>query len=137
MAHFIEIALKIAVEAHEGQTDKLGNPYILHPLAVASKLDDIELKAAALLHDTIEDTSVTKETLLEAGIPQSVVDIITTLTHDKTTPYEDYIRGIAKNPKAKQVKLADLSHNLDPSRAKGRNEKMEAKYKNALSILLE
>ena len=137
MTHYLEKALLVATKAHEGQVDKNGQPYILHPLAVASKLDDLELKTIAILHDTIEDTDVTPEFLLEQGIPEEVVDIVKMLTKPKNIKYEDYLREICKNPKAKQVKLADLAHNTDPKRADGLNEHRRAKYELAKKILSE
>ena len=75
MNNVFEKALMIAVQAHSGQTDKQGKPYILHPLAVASQLDSLELKTIALLHDTIEDSWVSKEFLLENGIPEELVEV--------------------------------------------------------------
>jgi (p)ppGpp synthase/HD superfamily hydrolase len=56
-----EVALEIAARAHKGQVDKNGIAYITHPLAVAARLESLELKTIALLHDTIEDTDVTAD----------------------------------------------------------------------------
>lgn len=137
MEKVFEIALRIAVEAHMGQRDKNGMPYILHPLAVASKVDGLELKTIAILHDTIEDTDVTADFLLERGIPKDIVEVVELLTKPKSESYESYLRRVKENPKAKAVKLADLAHNTDPSRASGLNELRRAKYELAKKVLAE
>lgn len=137
MNNVFEKALMIALHAHCGQTDKQGKPYILHPLAVASQLDSLELKTIALLHDTIEDSWVTKEFLLRNGIPAELVEVIALLTKPKDMPYEDYLRRVKKNPMALAVKKADLAHNTSPERADGLNEHRKAKYELAKRILSE
>ena len=137
MNNVFEKALMIAVQAHSGQTDKQGKPYILHPLAVASQLDSLELKTIALLHDTIEDSWVSKEFLLENGIPEELVEVIALLTKPKDMPYEDYLRRVKTNPMALAVKKADLAHNTSPERAEGLNDHRRAKYELAKRILSE
>lgn len=137
MEKVFEIALRIAVEAHMGQRDKNGMPYILHPLAVMSKVDGLELKTIAVLHDTIEDTYVTADFLMERGIPKDIVEVVELLTKPKSESYESYLRRVKENPKAKAVKLADLAHNTDPSRASGLNELRRAKYELAKKVLAE
>lgn len=137
MNNVFEKALMIAIQAHSGQTDKQGKPYILHPLAVASQLDSLELKTIALLHDTIEDSWVSKEFLLENGIPEELVEVIVLLTKPKEMPYEDYLRRVKTNPMALAVKKADLAHNTSPERAEGLNDHRRAKYELAKRILSE
>lgn len=134
---YFEIALQIATEAHQGQVDKSGKPYILHPIAVASKVDTLELKTIAILHDTIEDTSVTADYLLEKGIPKDIVDVVVLLSKPEDEEYESYLRRVKENPKAKAVKLADLAHNTSPERAEGLNEKRKEKYALAMRIMNE
>lgn len=137
MNNVFEKALMIAIQAHSGQTDKQGKPYILHPLAVASQLDSLELKTIALLHDTIEDSWVSKEFLLDNGIPEELVEVIALLTKPKDMPYEDYLRRVKTNPMALAVKKADLAHNTSPERAEGLNDHRRAKYELAKRILSE
>ena len=137
MEKVFEMALRIAVEAHEGQRDKNGMPYILHPLAVASKVEGLELKTIAILHDTIEDTYVTADFLLEKGIPKDIVEVVALLTKPKDEDYESYLRRVKENPKAKAVKLADLAHNTSPERASGLNELRKQKYALAKRVLSE
>ena len=135
MNSIFEIALEIAVKAHKGQVDKNGVAYILHPLAVAGLLDSLELKAIAVLHDTIEDTDVTAEHLLEKGIPKHIVEAVQLLTKPEDEEYESYLRRVKENPLAKQVKLADLANNTDPKRASGLNEARREKYELAKRVL--
>jgi len=137
----LQQAIQLAKKYHEGQVDKAGKPYFLHPQTVASLVDDLDAKIVAYMHDLIEDTPVTKEFLLECGFDEYIVDAVEMLTHkDKTDDYFDYVRGVAKNPLAKKVKIADLTTNSDLSRldnpTKTDFERAE-KYKKALQILQE
>ena len=130
-----ETALRIAVIAHAGQKDKLGYPYILHPLAVASQLDSLDLKTVALLHDVIEDTSVTDRYLLDSGIPKKLVESVMILTKPKDMSYESYLERVKTDPVALAVKKADLAHNTSSNRSKGLNSDRKAKYNLAKEIL--
>lgn len=108
-------AARIAEQAHHGQYDKAGMPYILHPLHVAEQMPDEITAAAALLHDVLEDTDITAAELA-AQFPPRVTDAVRMLTHDPAEDYFDYIRRLRANPDAVTVKRADLRHNLDESR---------------------
>ncbi|MGK9270722.1 HD domain-containing protein [Williamsia muralis] len=114
----VAIADAIAVEAHAGQTDKLGNEYIHHPRSVARRVDQSNevAVAAALLHDVVEDSAVAPEDLAERGIPANVIAAVELLTRRRNVPDGDYYEAIAKDPVAQQVKLADLVDNTDPTR---------------------
>lgn len=135
-------AMNIAYQAHHGQVDKAGVPYIFHPLHLAETMEDEYTCCAALLHDTVEDTNVTLEQL-EAEFPNEVVEAVRLLTHDPDTDYYDYVRAIRDNPIAMKVKLADLAHNSDESRFAGVQVPAERigyfrdKYAKAKAILLE
>ncbi len=63
LTELFALAVQTSKQAHTGQVDKGGNPYFLHPLAVASGVESIECKIVALLHDIIEDTGITFEQL--------------------------------------------------------------------------
>jgi (p)ppGpp synthase/HD superfamily hydrolase len=117
--------LVIATNAHNGQFDKGGAPYILHPLKVMHylKTDDEELQCIALGHDVIEDTKVTYQDLRDAGISERVIAGIGALTKLPGQTLEEYKAGIFNNIDAVQVKLCDLRHNMDPRRLKGVTEK--------------
>jgi guanosine-3',5'-bis(diphosphate) 3'-pyrophosphohydrolase len=54
----LALAIMIATKAHDGQFDKAGKPYILHPLAVMAQMDTLESKIVAVLHDAIEDSDL-------------------------------------------------------------------------------
>ena len=135
-------AMKIAYSAHHGQLDKSGIPYIFHPIHLAEAMDDEISCCVALLHDTVEDTSVSLEDL-KAIFPPEVTDAVALLTHKEGTDYFDYVRLIKKNPVARKVKLADLAHNSDQSRCVGtdlteeRKAAWKAKYEKATKILTE
>ena len=77
----LDLALQLAVKAHAGQTDRDGEAYILHPLQVGLMGDTDEERMTGFLHDVLEDTSMTAEELLEAGIPESVVTALHLLKH--------------------------------------------------------
>jgi (p)ppGpp synthase/HD superfamily hydrolase len=108
-------ALLFATLAHAGMVDKVGVTYIKHPIAVAKAVTGETRKAAALLHDVIEDTGTSAEDLLAADFPGAVVDIVVILSRDKETEtHFEYIdRVVASgNADAIEVKIADVKHNL-------------------------
>ena len=109
-------ALKLCFDAHREQLDKSGMPYVFHPFHLAEQMDNEDAVILALLHDVVEDTSTTPEDLRRMGFPENVLEALALLTHDDAVPYMDYVASIARNPLAKQVKLADLRHNSDLSR---------------------
>lgn len=109
----LDTALKIAIEAHAGQVDKAGMPYILHPLRVMLALSTEEERIVAALHDVVEDSSVTLEDLAWAGFSESVVEAVALLTHSEDESYEAYIGRISLHSLAKRVKLADLEDNMN------------------------
>lgn len=117
--------LVIATNAHAGQFDRGGNPYILHPLRVMSylKSDDEELMCIALAHDVIEDTSVTYKDLRDAGFSERVIAGIRALTKQPGQTYDEYKEGVFANEDAMRVKMSDLRHNTDIRRLKGVTEK--------------
>lgn len=135
-------AMRIAYEAHEGQTDHNGVPYILHPVHLAEQMEDELSCTVALLHDVVEDTEVTLEEL-EKEFPKEVTEAVALLTHDKQSDYFDYIAALKAHPLARKIKLADLAHNSDPSRAKAsglperETARYQRKYKKAIQILSE
>lgn len=135
-------ALRIAYDAHHGQVDKNGIPYIFHPIHLAESMDDEVSCCAALLHDVAEDTAVTLDDLRKE-FHEAVMEVLTLLTHEKGVDYFDYVRAIKANPIAVKVKLADLAHNSDQTRCVG-SDLTEAqlayfreKYRRAKAILTE
>nr|WP_186322924.1 HD domain-containing protein [Paenibacillus xylanexedens] len=134
----IELAISIALEAHKGQLDKGGNPYILHPLAVMNRVETIEEKIVAVLHDVIEDTEVTIEQLRELGFSEEIVKAIGLLTKSEEDSYEQFIEKTTRNRIARNVKIADIQENMNLSRIKNPTEqdynRLE-KYKKAMERL--
>ena len=109
-------ALRLAYEAHAGQFDKSGVPYVFHPLHLAEQMDDEDSIVAALLHDVVEDTAYSLADLQAMGFPAGVLEAVALLTHDPAEPYLSYVARVKENPIARRVKLADLRHNSDLSR---------------------
>lgn len=132
----IEDALRLAVEAHDGQKDLDGNPVILHPMTVGLAGQNREEIIAGLLHDVVEDTNYSFEDLQEKGVDEEIVDALRLLTHADDLSYEDYVNRIAKsgNSIAIHVKYNDLCHNLKRGRAGG-HWKIVAKHEKALAII--
>lgn len=93
----VEDALRIALEAHDGQKDLDGNPAIWHPIAVALRGRNREEQVAGLLHDVVEDSDITFDDLLQRGVDEKIVDVLRLLTHVKDTAYEDYVKRIANS----------------------------------------
>lgn len=116
MKEILAKAIQIAVNAHEGQVDRSGEPYIQHPLRLMNNVQTIEEKIVAILHDVIEDTTITSADLREAGIPDELIVEIQVLTHDPKIEYDAYVKKIAEHKIARNVKIADLKDNMDITR---------------------
>jgi len=114
----IEKAIEIAAQAHRGQVDKAGGPYILHVLRVMLRMSDETEMVAGVLHDLIEDTPWTAVDLAAEGFPPEVVRVIQLLSRNKGESYEDFISRLAPDPLARRVKIADLEDNMDITRLK-------------------
>jgi (p)ppGpp synthase/HD superfamily hydrolase len=110
----LERAIAIAAEAHAGQSDKGGAPYILHPLRVMMAVGPRNHGIVAVLHDVLEDCpDWTRERLEDEGFSPILVDALEALTRRKGETYEDFIQRVKRNPIATRVKLADLDDNSD------------------------
>jgi len=114
-------AIQIAVNAHQGQYDKGGTAYILHPLKVMHylKSDDSELQCIAVLHDVIEDTHVTFLDLEKQNMSQRVINGVRCITKQRGETFEEYKAKVLSNKDSSKVKLCDLRHNSDIRRLKG------------------
>ncbi len=112
----LERAIAIAAKAHEGQVDKAGVPYIIHPLRVMLRVTSIEERIAAVLHDVIEDSDVSIDMLRNEGFSKSVLSAIESLTRRPGEDYDAFIQRAAADPVGRKVKLADLAENSDLSR---------------------
>jgi len=148
-------ALVFAAEAHCGQVDKGGHPYILHPLRVMLRMTTEQERIVALLHDVIEDTELDWDDLPFYGEERDAIRVLSRneLKRRETrfsprvslTPrryrqtYEEYLEGVKANPLARRAKLADLEDNMDLTRIPNPTEKdfaRIAKYKRAKEFLL-
>ena len=121
----IEKALQIAARAHEGQQEKDGQAYIMHPLRVMSAVEGEEARIVAVLHDVIEDSPITAEDLRREGFGEAIVAAVERLTHRKDDPYAEYVIRCKGNDIARRVKLADPEDNARPSRAILRSDRLE------------
>lgn len=115
--HPVAYAYRFATDAHEGQVDDLGEPYVeAHPRQVFEILrviapDDIELHCAAWLHDVLEDTEVGyKELIAEFGA--DVADLVHEVTHEGRKDSKGYYFPRLRTPKGIQLKFADRLSNL-------------------------
>lgn len=106
----------IARTAHQGQSDQLGQPYIEHPRRVARRMDTEDEKAVAWLHDVLEDSDLTPEDLVQAGVPADIVDDVVRLTRIRGRSDAAYYAEIRAHPRALKVKLGDIADNTDPRR---------------------
>lgn len=109
--------------AHYGQLDKGGCDYWYHPLRVMLRLGPkatfIE-QCATLFHDVLEDTPVTAQDMLDAGVPEIAVFVVDKfLTRREGTIYNDYMMNIVEggNVIAVRAKFADLADNMSPARS--------------------
>ena len=136
----INRAIKVAVMAHEEQTDKAGLPYILHPLTVMTYVDGIDAKIVAILHDVVEDTEVTLVDLRDVfKFDEHIVEAVRAITHLPNEPNVEYWNRVCDNPLAKQVKYADIRHNSSNKRMMVLDEKtflrLSTKYVKAQEYL--
>ncbi len=131
-------ATELAQQAHSGQKDKGGAPYIDHVFTVANAMDTEEETCVALLHDVLKDSDITADDMRELGMSDTVIETVELLTHDHSVEYFEYIRQVRENPLAAKVKRADLKHNADLSRMARLTSidmKRRSKYLEALRIL--
>lgn len=136
----IETAVWIALHAHENQQDKAGNPYVMHPIRVAVKLQNDDEIAAAFLHDVVEDSDITLNDLKKAGFNDNVLKIVSMMTKNDGDNYDDYINRIKEYAPAARVKLADLEDNMNLMRIKdpeANDYERITKYKKAYEYLRE
>lgn len=133
-------AILLAVNAHRGQKDKCGEDYIYHPLRVMLAMDTEDRRIVAMLHDVVEDTTITLVDLDVLGCSDAVLAGIDAVTRSPGESYADFILREKADPLGCIVKIADIRDNL------GRlgylaNEKMRAslakRYEKALSVLGE
>lgn len=117
MEQLLAKAIRMALTAHEGQTDKSGMPYAGHVMRVMQAGRTIDEKIVGVLHDIVEDTEWTFEALLAEGFPPHIVEAlrcVTKLSDDE--PYDRFIERVKPNSLARAVKINDLTDNMDVRR---------------------
>lgn len=137
----IKKAVNIAFKAHEGQYDKGGYPYIMHPLHLAEEMTTEDEVIIALLHDVLEDSEISLDFIKEQGFSEDVTNALVSLTRRKDEEYSEYIKRIKNTGGiALSVKKADLRHNMALERLENLTEKDKErliKYKVSYKELTE
>ena len=129
----IKKAAEIAFKAHNGQYDKGGYPYIMHPLHLAEEMETEDEVITALLHDVLEDSDITIDFIKCAGFSPDVINALTALTKGNNEEYADYIKRIKNTGGiALKVKKADLRHNMETDRIVNCTEKDRDRLKKYL-----
>lgn len=126
----LALAIAITSEAFKNTLDRGGHPYILHCIRVMMNTEGDECtKCAAIMHDLVEDTdesspiNYTFELLEEMEFSDKTVGLLKLLTHDKVTPYMEYIKNLSISEGAKAIKIKDLEDNSNITRLKGVRDK--------------
>lgn len=128
-------AMKLAFYAHAGQSDKGDYPYFAHPLHLAEQCMTESGTIVALLHDVLEDAAWCEKYLKDCCTEDELA-AIHVLTRQEGISYQDYIKFVSQNELAREIKILDLSHNLDRSRCDIPDSLVD-RYEKALNFLLE
>jgi (p)ppGpp synthase/HD superfamily hydrolase len=135
----LERAIAIAAEAHSGQVDKAGAPYVLHPLRMMLRVTSPEERIVAVLHDVCEDCpGWTFDRLKAEGFSDRILAALDSVTKRDGEDYESFVRRAAADPIGRGVKLADLSDNCDLSRIASpsqRDYERIKKYRRAIDLI--
>ncbi|MFA6536212.1 MAG: GTP pyrophosphokinase [Candidatus Paceibacterota bacterium] len=137
----IEDAIAFAALKHKGAKDRIGEPYILHPLSVMQRMKTETERIVAALHDVVEDCGVSIEELRALGYSEEVLEALSFVTKrpEELDDYPVFIGRIKNGPTlAIKVKLADLADNTDPNRRTVDGEATRArmeKYRQAIQVL--
>lgn len=112
----LEDAIALAVKAHQGQVDKVGQPYILHPLRVMFRLEGELERIVGVLHDVVEDSELAFGDLQQMGYSDEVITALDGVTRRDEESYDEFIERSLVHPVSRRVKLADLEDNMDVRR---------------------
>jgi (p)ppGpp synthase/HD superfamily hydrolase len=138
--NLLDKAITVAVQAHAGQVDKAGKPYIMHLIRVMMKGETETEKVCGILHDIVEDTNCTFDTLKKEGFTNEVIDVVRCVTKIDNETYDDFISRILENPTAIKVKINDLEDNMNLDRLNeitSKDTQRLEKYNKALMRLLK
>jgi len=131
-----EIALKIAYNAHKNQYRNQSNvPYITHSLRVSYAFNDDFKKTIAILHDVVEDTTITLDDLKKI-FPKRIVDAIDSLSKRDGEKHFDYINRLLKNKDAIEIKIVDVMDNLSDTLCVV-SKSMSDRYNKTLGMLIK
>lgn len=131
-------AIAIAAEAHEGQVDKAGAPYILHPLRVMLAMSTNDERIVAVLHDVVEDSDSWSLDRLKAFFSPAIIEAIDSVTKREGEDYMAFVMRAAANPIGRAVKIADMKDNSNLARIShptARDHARVAKYEKAIALL--
>jgi (p)ppGpp synthase/HD superfamily hydrolase len=135
----LERAIAIAAEAHAGQVDKAGAPYVLHPLRMMLRVSSTDERIVAVLHDVVEDCpGWTFDRFRGEGFSDYIIQALQSVTKRDEEDYEAFVRRAATNPIGRRVKLADLHDNSDLSRIamlSERDFRRVEKYRRAIDLI--
>lgn len=134
----LDQAIAIAAQAHAGQRDRAGQPYILHPLRVMLTAKGTDAKVVAVLHDVVEDSDWSLDRLREAGLTEDQAAALDSVTKRRNEDYFDFVARAGRSVLGRLVKILDLQDNADESRIAFPNDEDRArfiKYRKALSLL--
>ena len=144
----VERAIQIAAGAHSGQKRWNGSPYILHPLRVMAQMSTDDERIVAVLHDVIEDTTITCHDLIHWKCPGNLTEAVVAISKPKKvfvtnlerdSAYLQYLITVKNNPISRVVKIADILDNLNlgdlSTPVKDRDLKRIGKYIEALKFL--
>jgi len=136
----LDKAITLAVTCHSGQVDKLGEPYILHPLRVMMTFEHEPERVAAVLHDVCRDAPQITPHCIGETFGDQYGRALDALTRREGEQYQDFIVRCGNSGLAKRIKIADLLDHLDPGRM-GRLDPqvyftLRNKYRRALVELL-
>ncbi|MDE1996936.1 MAG: metal-dependent phosphohydrolase [Rhizobiaceae bacterium] len=133
--HHLDHAIQIALQAHDGQMDKIGRPFFEHCQRVALLVSGEEAQTVAYLHDAVEKgKGWTLDRLKEEGFRPAILTAVDALTRRPDEEDDDFVRRAAANPLARPVKHADLEDNLWQAQQVGGKQQ---KYQRGLDILRE
>ena len=133
----VERAIAIAAEAHAGQHDKGGFPYIFHPLRVMLAMATDDERIVAVLHDVVEDTRWTLEMLRNEGFSEPVLRAIDSVTKRAGESYEDFVVRAGRDQIGRRVKLGDLRDNSNLARIASPTEKDHARLERYRRAIIE
>lgn len=130
-------AVILARKAHRGQLDKTGLPYIEHPMRVMDSVPGIEQKIVAVLHDVVEDTSVTLDDLRRFGFEEELVQAVDSVTRRKGETYREFTLRAKQNRIGRTIKIADIRDNMKRMKGLPESEQvgMTKRYEKALAEL--